>query len=230
MSRWMKLIGSMILAAAIGLPAVASANNAADAKAKVEAANAVMAEIMAAPDKGIPHDLLKSAKAIAIFPGVVKAGFVLGGKYGRGVLLRHVGNSWSAPAFFSIGAGSIGWQIGASSTDLVLLIRSERGLESFMKNEFSLGADASVAAGPVGRDASAATDVALKAEILSYSRSRGLFAGLSLEGAKINILDDYAKAYYGKKVTPRQIMFENKVSKKRAEIKKLIATLMRYSK
>ncbi|HXH72196.1 MAG TPA: lipid-binding SYLF domain-containing protein [Mariprofundaceae bacterium] len=229
MSRWMKLIGSMFLAVALGLPAAASANDAADAKAKVEAANAVMTEIMAAPDKGIPHDLLKNAKAIAIFPGVVKAGFILGGKYGRGVLIRHVGNSWSAPAFFSIGAGSIGWQIGASSTDLVLLIRSERGLESFMKNEFSLGADASIAAGPVGRDASAATDVALKAEILSYSRSRGLFAGLSLEGAKINILDDYAKAYYGKKLTPRQILFEGKGSMK-TEAKKLAATINKYSK
>jgi len=223
-----KWLFAALLAWVMAWPAQAAEVSAAKAAAKVDEAKAVITEIMAAPDKGIPHDLLKGAKGIAIFPGVVKAGFVIGGKYGRGVLLRHTGKSWSAPAFFSVGAGSIGWQIGASSTDLVLLIRSKRGLDSFMKNEFSLGADASIAAGPVGRDASAATDVALKAEILSYSRSRGLFAGLSLEGAKINILEDYNKVYYGKVVSPHDIVYGKVRSPKSA--RSLAATLSKYSK
>jgi len=190
----------------------ALADDAADARDKVASAIEVMNEIMDSPDKGIPRDLLRKSAGVAIFPAVVKAGFVLGGEYGRGVILHHDvrHNRWSAPAFFSIAAGSIGWQIGAQSTDLVLLIRSERGLKAMLKNEFKLGADVSVAAGPVGRKAQAGTDIELKTEVWSYSRSRGLFAGLSLEGAKLNSLNDYNRGFYGKSLSAREILLDGK--------------------
>jgi len=213
------------------LPAQSYADNAAKAQSKVDDARAVIVEVMSNPDKGIPPDLLRKVSAVAIFPGVVKAGFVFGGKYGRGVVLMHnkQRNTWSAPAFYSIGAGSIGWQIGVQSTDLVLLIRSQRGLKSLLNSEFTLGADAAVAAGPVGRRAEASTDVAMKAEILSYSRSRGLFAGVSLEGAKINALDSYNRAYYGKTLSPRDILLRGKGLAPKSGVR-LIRNLQKYSK
>lgn len=207
--RWIALTSGMLLAGMMfSSPAIAS--KAADAKAKVEDATAVVEEMLASPDKGIPHDLVRKAAAVAIFPNVIKGGFIVGGEYGRGVILRHdiKRHRWSAPAFYSIAAGSIGWQIGAQSSDIILVIRSERGLKAMLKNEFKLGADASVAAGPVGRKAQAGTDASLKTEVFSYARSRGLFAGLSLEGAKLNVLSDYNRAYYGKAVTPREILLE----------------------
>jgi lipid-binding SYLF domain-containing protein len=227
--------GMGVLVTAMGLMlaplAHAASSDKSKAMDKVHVAAEVLKEIMDTPDKGIPRDLLSQASAVAIFPDVIKAGFVIGGKYGRGVILRHEPstNRWSAPAFYSIGAGSVGWQIGAESTDLVLVIRHQRGVESLLKNEFTLGGDASVAAGPVGRSAQAGTDVALKSEVLSYSRSRGLFAGISLEGAKINPLHDYDKAYYGRKLTSREILIEHKVAPP-ASARQLIEELARYSR
>ena len=210
----------------VALPALAD-----DARDKVADATDVINEIMDSPDKGIPRDLLRKAAGVAIFPGVVKAGFVFGGEYGRGVILHHDirHNRWSSPAFFSIAAGSVGWQIGAQSTDLVLLIRSERGLKAMLRNEFKLGADASVAAGPVGRKAQAGTDIELKTEVWSYSRSRGLFAGLSLEGAKLNSLSDYNRGYYGKSLSAREILLDHNgmVSD---SARKLIEALQRFSR
>jgi len=213
------------------LPIYSYAADATDARDKVDDARDVIMEVMSNPDKGIPSDLLRKASAVAIFPGVVKAGFVFGGKYGRGVVLKHnkKHNTWSAPAFYSIGAGSVGWQIGVQSTDLVLLIRTERGLKSLLNSEFTLGADAAVAAGPVGRRAEASTDAGMKAEILSYSRSRGLFAGVSLEGAKINVLDSYNRAYYGKKLSPRDILLRGKALAPRSGVS-LTQTLKKMSK
>ncbi|HXH65005.1 MAG TPA: lipid-binding SYLF domain-containing protein [Mariprofundaceae bacterium] len=226
-------MGALVTAMGLLLAPLAHAAGVDRAKAadKVNVAAQVLKEIMDTPDKGIPSDLLRQAAAVAIFPDVIKAGFVIGGKYGRGVIIKHDpgANRWSAPAFYSIGAGSLGWQIGAESTDLVLVIRHQRGVDSLLKNEFTLGGDASVAAGPVGRTAEASTDVALKSEVLAYSRSRGLFAGISLEGAKINPLDDYNQAYYGRKLTSRQILMEHKVSAP-ASARKLIEELERYSK
>jgi lipid-binding SYLF domain-containing protein len=225
--------GIWIVAAllAMALPAQAAEVSKAKAVAKVDEANAVISEIMATPDKSIPEDLFGKVSAIAIFPGVIKAGFVVGGKYGRGVILHYdrKAHRWSPPAFYSIGAGSVGWQIGAQSTDLILLIRHERGLKALLDNEVTLGADASVAAGPVGRDASAGVDASMKTEIWSYSRSRGLFAGLSLEGAKINVLKDYNKAYYGKSVKPFDILYAGKVGVPKSA-RNLAATLKKHSK
>lgn len=213
------------------LPAQSYADNASKARDKVDDARAVIVEVMNNPDQGIPPNLLRKASAVAIFPGVVKAGFVFGGKYGRGVVLKHnkKRNTWSAPAFYSIAAGSVGWQIGVQSTDLVLLIRSQRGLKSLLSSEFTLGADVAVAAGPVGRRAEASIDVAMKAEILSYSRSRGLFAGVSLEGAKINVLDSYNHAYYGKKISPKDILLRAKALAPKSGVR-LIHALKKMSK
>jgi lipid-binding SYLF domain-containing protein len=233
MRRLTWAMGMLVTAMGLVLAPMAHAADVSRAKAadKVKVAAEVLKEVMAAPDKGIPRDLLSKAAAVAIFPDVIKAGFVIGGKYGRGVIIKHDPHTkrWSAPAFYSIGAGSVGWQIGAESTDLILVIRHQRGVDSLLKNEFTLGGDASVAAGPVGRSAQAGTDVALKSEVLSYSRSRGLFAGISLEGAKINPLDDYNRAYYGRKVTSRQILLEHKVSAP-ASAQGLIRDLERYSR
>ncbi len=213
----------------VAFPALA--DDTSDARDKVADAIDVINEIMDSPDKGIPRDLLRKSAGVAIFPGVVKAGFVFGGEYGRGVLLHHDvrKNRWSAPAFFSIAAGSVGWQIGAQSTDLVLLIRSERGLKAMLKSEFKLGADASVAAGPVGRKAQAGTDIELKTEVWSYSRSRGLFAGLSLEGAKLNSLSDYNRGYYGKSLGAREILLDRTV-RVSGPARELVESLQRFSR
>jgi lipid-binding SYLF domain-containing protein len=190
---------------------------------------AVMQEIMKIPEKGIPPMLLHDAKAVAIFPGVIKGAFVVGGEHGKGVLLvREESGRWSAPAFITISAGSFGWQIGGTSTDLILVFKTLRGVENMMKGKFTLGADAAVAAGPVGRSAQAATDVTLKSEILSYSRSRGLFAGLSLQGAALLVDEDSNAAYYGHAIAPADI-FAGKGIKTSAATKRLQQTLQRYS-
>lgn len=190
---------------------------------------AVMQEIMRIPEKGIPPMLLHDAKAVAIFPGVIKGAFMVGGEHGRGVLMvREESGRWSNPVFISITAGSFGWQIGGTSTDLVLVFKTLRGVENMMKGKFTLGADAAVAAGPVGRNAQAATDVTLKSEILSYSRSRGLFAGLSLEGAALLIDNDSNAAYYGHTMAPADIVAGQGV-KRSAATKRLQQTLSRYS-
>lgn len=224
------MLFSMALLLAL-MPAGAWADDKAKAADRVEEARQVLEEIMAARDKNIPADLLGKVAAVAIFPGVVKAGFIVGGKYGRGVVLRRSGgdNRWSAPAFYSIAAGSFGWQAGAQSTDLILLIRSERGLEALLRNEMTLGGDASVAAGPVGREAKAAVDVSFKTEIWSYSRSRGLFAGLSLEGAKITPLYDYNKAYYGRALTSGDILMQG-ITQLPPSAQALVDTLKKYAK
>ncbi len=159
----------------------------------------VLEEITAIPEKGIPPSLLQDAQGIAVVPGVIKVGFVIGGRHGRGVLLiREKRAGWSNPVFVSITGGSIGWQIGAQSTDVILVFKSTKSIDGIMKGKFTLGADAAIAAGPVGRRAEAATDVQLKAEIYSYSRSRGLFAGVSVEGAALQIDDEANADFYGK--------------------------------
>jgi lipid-binding SYLF domain-containing protein len=157
-------------------------------EAKVQASTAVVKEVMDIPESAIPPSLLHMAQGIAIFPDLLKAGFILGGRYGVGVLLvRNGDGSWGNPVFFRLIGGSFGWQIGAQSTDVILVLKSIRSLDTICGGKFTLGADASIAAGPVGRQAEAATDILLRAEILSYSRNRGLFVGLSLEGAVIQV-------------------------------------------
>ncbi len=172
----------------------------------------VLKEIMMAPDKSIPKDLLRNAHAIAVVPDVIKAGFVLGGRHGDGLIsVKTRDGTWSNPSFVSLTGGSVGFQAGVSSTDVVLVFRTQRGVDSIVHGKFTLGADASAAAGPVGRSAQASTDAQLKAEIYSYSRSRGLFAGAALDGTAITIDNDANQAVYGEGVTPRRI-FEGGVT------------------
>lgn len=188
--------------------AAVSAHAAGKEAARVEAAGEVMAQIMEIPEKQIPPALLAKAQGIAIVPGVIKVGFIVGGQYGNGVLLvRDGAGTWSNPVFVTLASGSVGWQIGAQSTDFVIVFTTRRGIDGIMKGKYTLGADASVAAGPIGRKAQAATDVELKAEIYSYSRSRGLFAGISLEGSALQVDDSANAAYYGKKdVRPSEVL------------------------
>jgi len=193
---------------------------------KVESANEVLSKIMEIPENAIPPSLLADAQGIAIVPGVIKIGFVVGGQYGRGVLVvRGKGGAWSNPVFISLMSGSIGWQIGAESTDFVIVFKTPRSIEGIMKGKYTLGAEAAAAAGPVGRSAKASTDIELKAEIYSYSRSRGLFAGISLEGSSLQIDDKSNAAYYEKdEVRPSGIL-SGKDVKTPASAKKLIITL-----
>lgn len=163
----------------------------------------VIQEVMRIPEKGIPPAVLKNAKAIAIFPGVIKGAFMVGGEHGRGVMLQRQDGGWSKPSFLTISAGSFGWQIGGEATDLILVFKTLRGVDALKKGKFTLGGDAAVAAGPVGRSAEAAVDVTGKGEILSYSRTKGLFAGLSLEGAALLTDKDANAAYKGDKADKR---------------------------
>lgn len=169
-----------------------------EAAAQSVKAGEVFDAIMKTPDKAIPRDLLAHAKAIAVFPQVIKAAFFIGGEGGRGVVSRRTRTGWSDPVFFRAGGGSVGPQVGASATDMVLLFMNEEAVGGLMKDKFELGAEASVAGGPVGRDASAGTDALMQAEILSYSRSRGLFAGVNLKGVVIRPEDDLNLAVYDK--------------------------------
>lgn len=172
----------------------------------------VLREIMMAPDKRLPSDLMQSAYAIAVIPDVIKAGFVIGGRHGVGLIaVKAPDGTWSNPSYVSMSGGSIGFQAGVSSTDVILVFRTQRGVDSIVHGKFTLGADASVAAGPVGRNAQAATDAQLKAEIYSYSRSRGLFAGVSLDGSVMAIDNDANQSVYGEGVTARRI-FDNGVT------------------
>jgi len=171
-----------------------------DAERHSRDASKVFNEIMAVPDKAIPKELLDKAEAIAVFPGVVKAAFIVGGRGGQGVISRRTANGWDAPAFFNLGGGSFGAQIGAQKTDYVLLIMNEEGLRGLLEDKFEIGAEASIAAGPVGRQAGASTNATLDAGILSYSRSKGAFIGASIQGAVISPDNDLNEAVYnGKK-------------------------------
>lgn len=173
---------------------------------QAEKAAKVFEEVMSSPDKGIPKDLLNKAECIAVFPSVIKAGFIVGGKAGRGVASCRTSSGWSAPAFLEIKGGSIGLQIGGEATDLVLLFMNSNGLKKLINNKLELGADASIAAGPVGREAAASTDVSMNAEILSYSRSKGLFAGISLKGSVVSPDKSDMEGTYGKGVTALQVV------------------------
>jgi len=184
-------------------------------KERIGEAETVMKEILGMPD-GIPKDLLENTECVVIYPSVKKAAFVVGGSYGRGLITCRKGEDfsgpWSAPAMFALEGGSFGFQIGAQATDFVLLVMNEKGAKSVMSSKVKLGADASVAAGPVGRAASAETDIVMNAEILSYSRSKGLFAGVSLEGSTMRSDDGANKALYGKELSAKEIVREGKVA------------------
>jgi lipid-binding SYLF domain-containing protein len=177
-----------------------------------------MKEIMETPDNAIPQELLQSCQCIVIVPGMKKAAFIIGAKYGKGFLLcrKDSGTGWSAPAAIMVEGGSFGFQLGGSSTDVVMLVMNSGGVDKLLSSKFTLGADASVAAGPVGRTASAKTDLQLDAEILSYSRSRGLFAGVALNGATLRPDKDTNTELYGDKVTNRQIVTGTKTRESEA--------------
>jgi lipid-binding SYLF domain-containing protein len=173
---------------------------------RLDHAGRVLHEIMAAPDSGIPEEVLEHARCVAVVPHLLKGGFVFGGENGRGVATCRTADGWSAPVFFSITGGSWGLQIGVEGVDLVMIIQNERGMKQLLSSKFELGADASAAAGPVGRHASADTDWKLNAEILTYSRARGAFAGLTLNGASIRRDDDSTEAIYGHDMTNARIL------------------------
>ena len=177
-----------------------------DATNRLDNATNVVHAIMGAPDSGIPEEVLEHAKCIAVVPHMVKGGFIVGGKGGKGVATCRTANDWSAPAFITISGGNWGLQIGVEAVDLVMIIQNEKGMQKLLSSNFQLGADASAAAGPVGRHASAGTDWKLDTEILTYSRAKGAFAGLTLEGASIRQDNDSRKAIYGAKVTTRALL------------------------
>lgn len=195
---------------------------------RVRDASAIFGEIMAAGDKSIPESILGEAEGIAVFPSTIKGGFIIGGLRGRGVLSVRTADGWSSPAFLTLTGGSIGLQIGGQAVDLILVIRDRRGLEQLVSNQFKLGADASVAAGPVGRDAQAATDLKLRAQILSYSRARGLFAGVAVDGSTIRADRDAHLRFYGKPLESKQILFEG-VGGAPEPVAAWIATLRKYA-
>ena len=191
---------------ALAVAPLAVASDREDDVARTQKAAQVFKEIMDTPDKGIPRHLLESAKCIAIIPGDKKFAFIFGGNYGRGVASCRTPHGWSAPMFIALDGGSVGYQIGGSSTDLVMLFMNDRALHSLLSDKFKLGADASVAAGPVGRSAAAGTDLKLNAEILSYSRSKGIFAGVSLDGAVVQADKSGDQALYGDHVNIHEIL------------------------
>jgi lipid-binding SYLF domain-containing protein len=196
-----KVLGALIIAS---FPAAMFAEK---AQERLQDATTVFEEIMSTPDKGIPQDLLDKAHCIVIVPGVKKVALGIGGKYGRGfVTCRGDARAWGAPAAVRMEGGSIGWQIGGSESDVVLLVMNEQGMKKLLESKFTLDADAQVAAGPVGRTAQASTDAKMTAGILSYSRARGLFAGLSVGGATLRPDEDENKELYGKAVTNKEIL------------------------
>jgi lipid-binding SYLF domain-containing protein len=200
-----------------------------EAVERQDTAAQVLEEVMGTPEKGIPLDLMQKAHCVIIVPGVKKVGFIVGGRYGKGVASCRGagGKGWTGPSTVRIEGGSVGLQIGGSSTDFVLLVMNERGAEKLIESKFTLGADAAVAGGPVGRSAQAQTDAQMHAQILSYSRSRGAFAGISLEGATLRQDQDDNRSIYGKAVEPKAILSGEIPAP--ASSRNLIAMLTKYS-
>ena len=199
---WVLTIASCFCIAALGAEREIKVEDRLDASADT------LADMMRASDKGIPEDLLDKARCVVVVPGMKKAGFIFGAKYGRGfaVCRRRGGLGWSAPAAVRVEGGSVGFQIGASDTDIVLLVKNDDGMKHLLSDKFTIGGEATAAAGPVGRDVSAQTDAMMHAEMLSYSRSRGLFAGISLEGATLRPDDETNRELYGRDSTNREIL------------------------
>ncbi len=221
---------SSLMALAIGALPLSAANDKKETD-RLENCGTVLKEIMDIPDD-IPQDLIDKAECVIVYPSVLKAAFVIGGSYGRGAMTcrsgEHFTGPWSAPTMMALEGGSIGFQIGGQATDFVLLVMNPRGAKSILSSKVKLGADASAAAGPKGRDASASTDATLRAEVLTYSRARGLFAGISLEGSTVRPDNDANERIYGKKVEAQDIVFKGAVAVPPAA-QKLISTLNQKS-
>jgi lipid-binding SYLF domain-containing protein len=204
MQRWAAVAAAVVV---IGVSGVVGARQDSDEARRVREAATVFGEIMNAEDKAIPRAILGKAEAIAVFPSTVRAGFIVGGMRGRGIISARTEGGWSGPGFLTLTGGSFGLQIGGQAADIILVVNNRRGLENLVANQFTLGADAAVAAGPVGRDAKAATDVQLRAEILSYSRARGLFAGVTINGSTVRPDRDANERFYGTRLDTKQIIF-----------------------
>src|SRR5881628_2671049 len=221
------LLMSILVAASILTPAIANENKQIK---KISAAEEVLRMSATAPDKGIPKELLGRAECIGVFPGLKKAAFVVGGEFGRGVFTcRQKDGAMGAPAFFTIGGGSFGWQFGGEEADLVFLIMNENGVKHLLQDKFTLGGEVSAVAGPVGRTAEAATDAQMHAEILSWSRSRGIFLGVSLEGTVIRPNKSATEEFYGKPVTAGDILVAQSVRPPEAA-KPFMRTATQYSR
>src|ERR1700736_1632101 len=229
-----KLRMTVALASALALiPLSSSISSAKDKDEKendrLQNAGTVLKEIMDVPDN-IPQDLIDKARCVIVFPSVVKAAFIVGGSYGRGVMVCRTGKDftgpWGAPAMMALEAGSVGFQIGGEATDFVILVMNNRGVDSLLRSKVKLGADASIAAGPKGRTATAETDASLRAEMLSYSRARGAFAGVSLQGSTLRPDNDANHRLYGKDASAQEIIIESKV-REPAEGKTLVSRLQR---
>jgi SH3 domain-containing YSC84-like protein 1 len=220
----MKLRASLLLALA---PALAFSAGKEDAVKIINESANVFNEIMSAPDKGIPQEILEKSQCIGIVPNMKRAGFIVGAKYGKGVLTCRTDHGWSAPSIIRIEGGSVGLQIGAGETDLVFIVNNKTGQEKLMKDKFTLGGDASVMAGPVGRSGEAQTDAMMHAEILSYSRARGVFAGISLDGSTLRPDKGDNEALYGHPVTQQEVL--TGAVKRPAEASVLYSTLDGYT-
>nr|UXE46167.1 hypothetical protein Hi04_10k_c5801_00025 [uncultured bacterium] len=217
------------IATALLLATVYTTAQAADLDERAEQAGDVVEALASIPESGIPPKLLEDAYAIAVIPNVYKVGFFLGGRYGKGLLtVRNKNREWSNPAFVTLTGGSFGFQFGAQATDLILVFKNKRSIDNIVNGKVTLGVDAAVAAGPLGRRGEADTDAQMKAEIYSYSRSRGLFAGVSLDGAAVQIDGDADATYYGKDVSADTI-FEDTELKRPASARKFIQILNRYT-
>ena len=198
----------------VGWPGFMLAQDASDEVERIQKAVAVLRDLTSSPEEGIPQYLLERAEAVVVVPSLVRGGFVIGAKHGKGVVSvrDRANNTWSAPAFMNITGGSIGWQIGAETVELVLLVMNKNGVEELLQDRFTLGGNLSVAAGPVGRSASAATNAQVSSQILAYSKAQGLFAGATLEGAALHEDKDSNKAFYGTPLTARAILLERPAS------------------
>jgi lipid-binding SYLF domain-containing protein len=204
----MRLVSVFLLLAALLVSGAQAAN---PLEKRVIAATDVLRQLTAIPEQGIPPNLLNNAYGVAVLPNVIKAGFIIGGRFGKGILVvRRPDGSWSNPTFISLGGGSVGFQAGAQGTDIVLVFKSKQGVENIAKGKFTLGGDAAVAAGPVGRFTSASTDATLRAEIYSYSRNRGLFGGIALDGSVLSIDDNANFGYYQSgNITAQNLLFDD---------------------
>lgn len=220
------VIGLVAMSLSAGLCYAGSA----ELDARIHESKLVLSEIMASPDQSIPEELLAKCQAIAIYPNVIKGGFIFGARFGKGVVVKKDESSgkWGPVAFSTIGGGSWGLQIGGEMTDLIFVVMNERGVQGLLNTQFTLGADASVAAGPVGRNSQAATDLSLRAGILSYSRSRGLFGGLALDGAIVTQDNNSNSLYYGTSVTSKDILLGNAV-KVQSSSEELVNALEEYA-
>ena len=225
-----RAVFAVLLGVLLLLASQAGAEETSKLDLKLRRATLTLDQFMLSPDRQAPRDLVKNAYAVAIFPGVYKGAILIGAQYGTGVacVFDSESQQWSAPAFFEIGGGSLGLQLGGQSMDIVLVIMNERGMNAILKGIGTIGAEASVAAGPVGRDATARTDLTLKADIYSYSRAAGLFAGVSLGGAIISPDDASNEEFYGEPISARQILLQKKVEPK-GEALPLMEALKKFS-